>query len=60
MLELYCYMCTHVWYDPKCDHCPQCGCKDFMVNDDASFSEDLDGHYEGDFPRPISTDDRGE
>lgn len=52
MVELYCLMCGHVWYDKALDHCPECNCRDFMVNDDnASFSDrgEEDGHYEGDF-----------
>lgn len=61
MVELYCMMCGHVWYDPKVDACPECKCRDFIVNDDSGFSEDRDkdwedGHYEGDFPQSISND----
>lgn len=58
MVELYCYMCSHVWNDTTKDRCPECGCKDFMVND-IGFEDD--GHYEGDFERPLTvSDDHGE
>lgn len=58
-------MCGHVWYEPKSDSCPQCGCRDFMVNDDPSFTEDRDkdwedGHFEGDFPSRLHDNEHGD
>lgn len=47
--ELYCLMCGHVWFDPKHDVCPSCGCRDFMVHDDKQSPEPSEGHFEGDF-----------
>ena len=48
MFELYCFMCGHIWNDAKQDSCPNCKCKDFIINDIGD-EFDKDGHYEGDF-----------
>lgn len=58
MFELYCLMCGHTWTDPRQDKCPECGCRDFLVNDDSQ--DQYDGHFEGDFASNSGYTDLGE
>lgn len=56
MVELFCFMCAHVWNDKLQDKCPKCGHKDFLATKNDDFNDD--GHYEGDFKvSPANGDD---
>lgn len=62
MKEFACLDCDHNWEMRDSENCPKCGSYDIIQFDEQpdGYADDFDGHFEGDFPRHLFTDDGGD
>lgn len=57
LVKLMCLECDHSFNDNVVDNCPNCGSKNIWADDFGTMDQDMDGHYEGDFPPQMSLDE---